>query len=93
MAQHLPPEALNPWLEAAAVELGLDPAEVPIATLLGVAKHVAHNVARPAAPLSTFLLGLALGRAEPGTELSALADKLNVRAARWAAEPEGQEEE
>ncbi|MGP9781992.1 hypothetical protein CQ010_10750 [Arthrobacter sp. MYb211] len=88
MAQHLPPEALIPWLEAAAEELGLDANEVSIGTLLDVAKHVAHDVARPAAPLSTFLLGLALGRAEPGTELSALAEKLNARAARWAAEQE-----
>ncbi|MBP1326134.1 hypothetical protein JOF28_001366 [Leucobacter exalbidus] len=92
MAVHLPPEALDEWLVAAAEELGLEPEEVSIATVLNVAKHVARGVARPAAPLSTFLMGLALGRAsagqttaEPG-ELERLAALLNERAARWDAE-------
>lgn len=92
MAVHLPPEALDEWLIAAAEELGLEPGEVSIPIVLDVAKHVAHGVARPAAPLSTFLLGLALGRAsasdaelEPG-ELKRVADLLSARAARWAAE-------
>jgi len=55
----LPPEALDAWLVALANKLGLDPASVPVGTLLDVARDVAHNVARPAAPLSTFLVGLA----------------------------------
>ncbi|KGJ77505.1 hypothetical protein GY21_07710 [Cryobacterium roopkundense] len=55
----LPPEALEEWLVALAARLGLDADEVPIAALLDVARDVAHNVARPAAPLSTFLVGLA----------------------------------
>lgn len=92
MAVHLPPEALDEWLIAAAQELGLEPGEVSIPIVLDVAKHVAHGVARPAAPLSTFLMGLALGRAsaeraelEPG-ELKRVADLLSARAERWAAE-------
>lgn len=98
MAVHLPPEALDEWLIVAAEELGLEPSDVSIPVVLDVAKHVAHGVARPAAPLSTFLMGLALGRAsvgggeeagagevEPG-ELKRLADLLSARAARWAAE-------
>lgn len=101
MAVHLPPEALDEWLVAAAEELGLEPDEISIAVILDVAKHVAHGVARPAAPLSTFLMGVALGRAmsEPGAgasgftapgteaaELKRLADLLSARAARWEAE-------
>jgi hypothetical protein len=58
----MPPEALNDWLVALAAALGLDPADVPVGTLLDVARDVAHNVARPAAPLSTFLVGLAAAR-------------------------------
>lgn len=92
MAVHLPPEALDEWLVVAAEELGLDPGDVSIKIVLDVAKHVAHGVARPAAPLSTFLMGLALGRAsaesaelEPG-ELKRLADLLSARAARWETE-------
>lgn len=88
MAQHLPPEALNDWLEAAAKELGLDSGEVDIATVLDAAKHVAHEVARPAAPLSTFLLGLAMGSGKG--ELAGLSEQLVSRAHRWADEhPEG----
>lgn len=86
MATHLPPEALNQWLSAAAEELGLNENEVDIATLLDLAKDVAHNVARPAAPLSTFLVGLALGRAEPGTTLGQLCEQLRVRAQGWDSE-------
>lgn len=63
MSAHLPPEALEAWLAAAAEALHLDPAEVSIATVLDLARDVAHGVARPAAPLTTFLLGLAYGRA------------------------------
>ena len=87
MATHLPPEALDDWLIAAAAELGLEPGQVSIPVVLDVAKDVAHAVARPAAPLSTFLLGLALGRAsadgvDPG-ELKRLAGLLAARAAQW----------
>lgn len=87
MATHLPPEALDKWLSAAAAELGLDENEVDIAALLDVAKDVAHNVARPAAPLSTFLLGLALGRAGDSATLHGLAEQLRALALSWDATP------
>lgn len=58
----LPPEALDEWLAALAARLGLDAADVPIGAVLDVAHDVAHNVARPAAPLSTYLVGLAAAR-------------------------------
>ncbi|QDY67317.1 hypothetical protein FQA45_13885 [Glutamicibacter halophytocola] len=82
MAVHLPPEALNEWLEAATRELGLDATEIDIAAVLDVAKHVAHEVARPAAPLSTFLLGVALGSAKG--DLPGLAQQLVTRAHSWS---------
>ena len=44
----LPPEALDGWVAALAAGLGLDPADVPVGTLLDVARDVAHGVARPA---------------------------------------------
>lgn len=58
----LPPEALDEWLVALAAALDLDPADIPVGALLDVARDVAHNVARPAAPLSTFLVGFAAAR-------------------------------
>jgi hypothetical protein len=57
----LPPEALDDWIAALAAHLGLD-TEIPTGLLLDVARDVAHNVARPAAPLSLFLVGLAAAR-------------------------------
>ena len=83
--KHLPPEALDRWLAAAAAELDLDPSAVSIGTVLDVARDVAHDVARPAAPLSTFLLGLAVGRSEDPDALRALAARLTARAAEWKA--------
>ncbi|MGN0128991.1 NTP transferase domain-containing protein [Glutamicibacter soli] len=84
MGQYLPPEALEAWLTAAAAELELDASAVDIATVLDAAKHVAHEVARPAAPLSTFLLGLAVGSGKG--DLAGLSAQLIERAHRWADE-------
>ena len=87
--QRLPPEALDDWLAAAAGELGLDRGEVPIAAILDVAAVVAHGVARPAAPLSTFLLGLAYGRGSLGdASLDELVSRLAERARAWDAAEE-----
>ncbi|MDJ1372354.1 hypothetical protein C7K25_13410 [Gulosibacter molinativorax] len=53
---------MSEWVEFAAPRLGLDPAEVPLNDLLGMTGIVAHGVVRPAAPVSSYLLGLAVGR-------------------------------
>ena len=83
-SQHLPPEALDDWLAAAAAELGISEADVPIGLVLDIAADVAHGVARPAAPLSTFLVGLALGRgAHGGESLDALAERISGLARDW----------
>jgi hypothetical protein len=50
------------WTAALAAELGLDLA-VDEELLLGLARDVAHAVARPAAPITTFLVGYAAARA------------------------------
>ncbi len=84
MGQYLPPEALEAWLEAASETLELDPEQVDIKVVLDVAKHVAHEVARPAAPLSTFLLGLAVGSGNG--ELAEQAAVLIERAHQWVDE-------
>ena len=71
------PESLERWVAALATELGLDPAMVPTGDILDLARDVAHGVARPAAPLSTFLVGLAVGAGNGSiTELSARATAL-----------------
>ena len=84
----LPPEALQDWLAALAGELGLDAGLVPIGDVLDIARDVAYGVARPAAPLSTFLVGLAAAqRAAAGEDLTeALRDaarRTSDLAGRW----------
>ena len=52
------------WLREAATALGRPELELTAAqqsTLLELARAAAHGVARPAAPLTTFLAGYALG--------------------------------
>lgn len=55
------------WLE---LSRALDLPDVPVerGTLLGLAGEAAHGVVRPAAPLTTFLVGYAAGRAGGGSE-------------------------
>lgn len=56
---------LDEWLSRAGAVAGLDPSTggVHRDLVLDLARDVAHGVARPAAPLTTFLLGLAAGQA------------------------------
>ena len=84
-SKHLPPSALEEWLAAAAAELGLEPSEVPIGAVLDIARDVAHGVARPAAPLTTFLVGLALGKT-PGADFEDLSKRVTALALGWAAD-------
>jgi hypothetical protein len=53
---------LEDWTATVCEALNLDPAAVDQALLLDLTKDVAHGVARPAAPLTSFLIGLAAGR-------------------------------
>ncbi|OEV06566.1 DUF6457 domain-containing protein, partial [Streptomyces oceani] len=49
---------LDEWTTAVAEELGISP-ELDVDALLDLARDAAHGVARPAAPLTTFLVGYA----------------------------------
>lgn len=78
--KHLPPEALDEWTRAACAELGLTPDDVDIALVLDLARDVAHGVARPAAPLTAFLVGLAAGRSTDPDAARAATAKLTALA-------------
>lgn len=52
---------LDEWADELSAALGVDRSAVDIALLLDLARDAAHTVARPAAPLTTFLVGLAAG--------------------------------
>lgn len=66
---------LTEWTVALARELGID-VEVDTELLLDVAKDAAHGVARPAAPITTFLVGFAAAR--NGGDVAAVAAAANT---------------
>jgi Domain of unknown function (DUF6457) len=64
---------LDDWTDAVRDALGLGPVDTTL--VLDLAREVAHGVTRPAAPLSAYLLGLAVGRgAEPRQAAAAISD-------------------
>lgn len=71
------------WTAALAKELGVD-AEVDVKLLLEVARDAAHSVDRPAAPISTFLVGYAAARAGGSADdVRAAAHTAQQLAGRW----------
>lgn len=77
---------LDDWIAEAKTELGVD-LEVDIAELLDMTKEVAHGVARPAAPLTAFLVGYAAARAGGGPgAVSEACRAVSALAERWGAE-------
>jgi len=53
------PDTLAAWVAELAAALDVDPAALDRNLVLDVARDAAHGVARPAAPLTTFLVGYA----------------------------------
>jgi molybdopterin-guanine dinucleotide biosynthesis protein A len=77
---------LDEWISAVKDELGID-LDVDTGVLLDLARDAAHGVARPAAPLTTFLVGYAAARGEGGPQAVAeAARKAAALALRWAQE-------
>jgi hypothetical protein len=77
---------LEEWVAAASAELGVDgltPEQQQI--VLDVARDVAHNVLRPGAPVTTFLLGVAVGR---GADLASAANAVTALATAEENGPE-----
>jgi hypothetical protein len=62
---------LEHWTEVACAELGIDPSSADMKAVLDLARDVAHGVARPAAPWTAYLLGVAVGRGRPMPEAAA----------------------
>jgi len=71
---------LEEWAGAVCRELGLDPASLDVQVILDMARDVAHGVARPAAPLTAYLLGVAVGQGRP---LAGSAARISQLAAQW----------
>ncbi len=71
---------LEEWTALVCRELGVDPARLDRAAVLDLTKDVAHGVARPAAPLTAYLLGLAQGA---GTAPPDALERLSRMVADW----------
>jgi hypothetical protein len=74
-----PMSALDDWTDAVRHALELDQFDADV--VLNLARDVAHGVMRPAAPLTTYLLGVAVGR---GADPSAAAATIGELAERWS---------
>ncbi|MDE3719972.1 MULTISPECIES: DUF6457 domain-containing protein [Nocardiopsis] len=75
------------WAETVRVELGLAESEPlnkeDVERILDLARDAAHSIARPAAPLTTFLLGVAVGRgADPERAARVLSELALSRGGR-----------
>jgi hypothetical protein len=73
--------ALDDWTDAVRQALDLDPFDSKI--VLDLARDVAHGVMRPAAPLTAYLLGVAVGR---GADPSAAAAIVTGLAEGWSGD-------
>lgn len=86
---------LDEWITAVKNELGIE-LDVDTGVLLDLARDAAHGVARPAAPLTTFLVGYAAAKAsseegdDGATAVAEAARKAAALALRWADENETQ---
>jgi uncharacterized protein DUF6457 len=77
------PDTLDRWAAAASAKLGIESPGDYIKTVLNLARVAAHRVDRPAAPLTAFLLGIAVGQGRP---LPESARQLQDLAQAWPRE-------
>ena len=71
---------LDEWTEQACAALGLERGTLDQALVLDLTREVAHGVARPAAPLAAYLVGVAVGR---GTDAAAAAATIAGISRSW----------
>lgn len=74
---------MNDWIEAVKAELNIE-SEVDVDALLLVARDAAHLIQRPAAPITTYLVGMAVAN---GAAFSDAIAKVTALAKSW---PNGQ---
>lgn len=78
---------LHDWIDELCDVLDVE-AEVDEALVLDLARAAAHNVQRPAAPITTYLLGYAAGLADANpADIEAMAGKASALALAWEHSP------
>ena len=75
--------SLDDWTDAVRDALHLDPIDAKL--VLDLARDVAHGVLRPAAPLTAYLVGVAVGRGAQPADAVATVEAL---IASWPTPPE-----
>lgn len=70
---------MDTWVQTVKQELGIT-ADVDVSVILDVAKDAAHAVARPAAPVTTYLLGMAVAA---GADPAEAAERIAGLAQGW----------
>jgi hypothetical protein len=76
---------MDQWTATVCADLGLDPSSADLRAVLDLTRDVAHGVARPAAPLTAYLVGVAVGR---GLALPDAAGRIAALAAGWSGPSE-----
>lgn len=74
---------MQEWIAAVSTALGVEGA-CDVDVILDVARDAAHAVARPAAPVTTYLLGLAVAH---GSDPAEAAERISVLARDWPGRP------
>lgn len=77
---------LDRWIEAARAKLGIEEALVDQRMILDLAREAAHQVDRPAAPVTAYLLGVAVGRGVPA---DVAIEQLTALIEAWPPAAEG----
>jgi hypothetical protein len=72
-------KTLDDWVTAVVAELQL-PTGVDVREVLDLARDVAHGVERPAAPVTTWLAGMAVAA---GADAADVAERIRALAAGW----------
>jgi hypothetical protein len=82
---------LHDWIDELCDVLDID-AEVDEGIILDLARDAAHSVERPAAPITTYLLGYAAGLAGGSPEkVEELAARATELAEKWGGEDDDEE--
>jgi hypothetical protein len=78
---------LHDWIDELCDVLELDDAEVDEGLILDLARQAAHSVEKPAAPVTTFLLGFAAAqRGGSQADVEELAGRAAALAEKWGGE-------
>ena len=70
------PAELDAWVSDLSAALNLGDLDVPTGLLLDLTRDAAHGVTRPAGPLTTYLVGIAVARGASAEEAAEVAREL-----------------